>query len=260
MTEQWTPPVTFEERLKELLVPPWLYIRYKAQKELLKGEPEVKLLRFLVDPKRNAVDAGANKGAYTYFLARLARRVFAFEPNPKMFKILRRSMAKNVTASPAALSDRPGSAVLRIPRTRRGGYSNQGGSLSSAKISEDYGSVTVETKRLDDVDLGDVGFIKIDVEGFEQEVIDGAAATIRRCRPTMLIELEERYTKVPIETALRHILDLGYCGLFLDRGILRPLEEFDPVTQHRNATRGYVFNFIFLPVAPRSPAQSAAAD
>jgi FkbM family methyltransferase len=257
MTEQWTPPVTFEERLKAILVPPWLYIRYKAQKELFKGEGEVKLLPFLVDPKRNAVDAGANKGTYTYFLARLAQHVYAFEPNPKMFTILRRSMARNVTASPVALSNRSGDAELRVPRQRKGGYSNQGGSLSSVKISENYKTVDVAARRLDEFDLGDVGFIKIDVEGFEQEVIDGAAETIRRCRPTMLVELEERYTKVPIETALRNILDLGYRGLFLDRGILRPLEEFDPETQHRTTTRGYVFNFIFLPVTP--PPQSAAA-
>jgi FkbM family methyltransferase len=253
MTEPWTPPVTFEERLKELLVPPWLYIRYKAQKELRKGEAEVKLLPFLVDPARDAVDAGANKGTYSYFLARLARHVYAFEPNPKMFKILRRAMAKNVTASPVALSNRSGAAELRIPRQSKGGFSNQGGSLSEAKISKNYKVVAVEARCLDELDLGDIGFIKIDVEGFEQEVIDGARETIRRCRPTLLVELEERYTKVPIETALRNILDLGYRGLFLDRGILRPLEDFDPEAQHRNATRGYVFNFIFL------PAQSAAA-
>jgi FkbM family methyltransferase len=257
MTEQWTPPVTFEERLKELLVPPWLYIRYKAQKELLKGEGEVKLLPFLVDPKRNAVDAGANKGTYTYFLARLAKHVHAFEPNPKMFKILRRGMAGNVTASPIALSNLAGTAELRIPRQRKGGYSNQGGSLSAAKISQNYKSVTVEARRLDDIELGDVGFIKIDVEGFEQEVIDGAVALIKRCRPTLLVELEERYTKVPIETALKNILDLGYRGIFLDRGMLRPLEDFDPEANHRNATRGYVFNFVFLPTGPA--AQSAAA-
>ncbi|MDB5410712.1 MAG: FkbM family methyltransferase [Rhodospirillales bacterium] len=253
MTEQWTPPVTFEERLKEILVPPWLYIRYKAQKELLKGEAEVKLLPFLVDPSRNAVDAGANKGTYTYFLARLARHVHAFEPNPKMFKILRRSMAKNVTASPVALSNSSGTAELRIPRQSKGGFSNQGGSLSTAKISKNYKAFDVETRRLDELDLGDVGFIKIDVEGFEQEVIDGAVETIRRCRPTMLIELEERYTKVPIEAALRNILDLGYHGLYLERGILRPLDDFDPVAQHRTATRGYVFNFVFLPAGTASP-------
>jgi FkbM family methyltransferase len=214
-------------------------------------------LPFLVDPRRNAVDAGANKGTYTYFLARLAKHVHAFEPNPKMFQILRRSTARNVTASPIALSNEAGTAELRIPRQRKGGYSNQGGSLSSAKISRNYKSVVVEARRLDDIELGDVGFIKIDVEGFEQEVIDGAAATIKRCRPTMLVELEERYTKVPIERALQNILDLGYRGLFLDRGILRPLEDFDPETQHRTTTNGYIFNFIFLPTI--AAAQSAAA-
>jgi FkbM family methyltransferase len=253
MTEQWTPPLSFEEKLKQLLVPPRLYIRYRAQKELLKGEREVKLLPFLVDPRRNAVDVGANKGTYTYFLARLARHVHAFEPNPKMFKILQRTIARNVTASPVALSNRSGTAEFRIPRQSKGGFSNQGGSLSEAKISKNYKGVTVETRRLDELDLGDVGFMKIDVEGFEQEVIDGARETIRRCRPTLLVEVEEGYTKVPIETALRWILDIGYHGLFLERGVLRSLDDFDPVAHHRNETRGYVNNYIFLPANPASP-------
>ena len=95
----WIPPTNFEERLKALLVPPSLYIRYKAQKEWWRGEPEFRLLPFLVDRRRNAIDVGANKGTYTYALARLAKHVWAFEPNPKMFKILERGMAANVTAA-----------------------------------------------------------------------------------------------------------------------------------------------------------------
>jgi FkbM family methyltransferase len=243
----WTPPTNLEERLKELLVPPSLYIRYKARKEWWRGEPEFRLLPFLVDRRRNAVDIGANKGTYTYALARLAKRVWAFEPNPKMFKILQRTAAANVTAAMLALSDRAGRAELRVPRMRKGGYSNQGGSLSAAKISENYRAVSVAARRLDDLDLSDVGFIKIDVEGFEAEVIAGARQTIRQCRPVMIVELEERYTKVPIEAALKNVLDLGYVGMFLAHGTLRPLEQFDPVAHHRAASDAYVANFVFLP-------------
>src|ERR1700736_5500611 len=102
----WIPPTNLEERVKGLLVPPSLYIRYKARKEWWRGEPEYRLLPFLVDPRRNAIDVGANKGTYSYALAKLATHVWAFEPNPKMFNVLRRSVAANVTASMVALSDR----------------------------------------------------------------------------------------------------------------------------------------------------------
>ncbi len=243
----WIPPTNFEERLKALLVPPSLYIRYKAQKEWWRGEPEFRLLPFLVDRRRNAIDVGANKGTYTYALARLAKHVWAFEPNPKMFKILERGMAANVTAAMVALSDRSGQAELRVPRMRKGGFSNQGGSLSATKIAANYRAVAVEARRLDDLKLSDIGFMKIDVEGFEAEVLDGARETIRRSRPVMIIELEERYTKVPIEVALRRVLDLGYVGMFLADGTLRPLEQFDPVAHHRGADAAYVANFVFFP-------------
>jgi FkbM family methyltransferase len=241
----WIPPTNFEERLKRLLVPPSLYIRYKAQKEWRRGEPEYRLLDVLVDRRRNAVDAGANKGTYTYALAKLAKHVWAFEPNPKMFDILRRSAAANVTASMMALSDRSESAEFRVPRMRKGGFSNQGGSLSTTKITQNYAAVAVETRRLDDLALDDIGFVKIDVEGFEQEVLDGARETIRRSRPTMLIEMEERYTKVPMDAALRRVLDLGYAGMFMARGTLRPLEQYAAMTAGPDAA--HVTNFIFLP-------------
>jgi FkbM family methyltransferase len=245
----WIPPTNIEERLKGLIVPPSLYIRYKAQKEWWRGEREFRLLPFLVDRRRNAVDVGANKGTYTYALARLAKRVWAFEPNPKMFEILRRGAAANVTASMVALSDRSGLAEFRVPRMRKGGFSNQGGSLSTTKITENYRSVSVEARRLDELELQDIGFMKIDVEGFEAEVLDGARETIRQCRPVMLIELEERYTKMPIELALQRVLDFGYVGMFVAHGTLRSLEAFDPVAHHRMASDAYVANFLFFPKA-----------
>ncbi|MEQ9349725.1 MAG: FkbM family methyltransferase, partial [Alphaproteobacteria bacterium] len=60
------PRAPLEERLKHALVPPSLYIRYRAWKERLKGEAEIALLPSLVDPSRSAVDAGANKGVYSF--------------------------------------------------------------------------------------------------------------------------------------------------------------------------------------------------
>src|SRR5205085_7556894 len=89
---------TLEERIKHALIPGRLYIRYRALKEWRRGEAELKLLPSLIDRHRNAIDVGANKGTYTYFMARLARHVYAFEPNPKMHAVLRRTIGSNVTA------------------------------------------------------------------------------------------------------------------------------------------------------------------
>lgn len=245
----WTPPTDLTERLKQALVPPRLDIRRRVARELRRGEREFGLVPFLCDRARHALDIGANRGVYTWWMARHARHVHAFEPNPKMFEILRRVLPANASARQLALSDAPGEAVLHVPR-RRKGYSNQGGSLSARKAQGPHGSVRVAACTLDSLNLRDIGFIKIDVEGFEAQVLAGARETLARERPAMLIELEEAHTGTPIEAMLAEIEAMGFRGLFLHRGQLRALDGFDPQAHHREAAtrEDYVFNFVFLPV------------
>lgn len=245
----WQPPWTLEERLKFALVPTSLYMRYRTAKERRRGEAEVGLLPFLADPTRVSLDIGANKGVYAWLLRDCSRAVYAFEPNPKMYRFLKRLAGDRITVSPVAVSDRTGPATLRVPRHRRGGFSNQGASLSDVKVPGDFMGVEIQAQRLDDMEIGDVGFIKIDVEGFEQAVLEGGRETIARDRPVLLIEMEEAHTKQPIEDAIARVEALGYRGMFLRRSVLHPIDAFDGDRHHRHAgTRAdYVFNFIFLP-------------
>lgn len=240
------PRLNLEEWLKYRLIPAPLYIGWRARRELRRGEAEAALLPFLVDRARNAIDAGANKGVYTHLISRLARHTYAFEPNPKMFRLLRRYAGSGCTALPLALSDASGEAQLRIPYGRKG-HSNQGASLSPAKVRANYTPIVVRTAAIDDLALPDIGFIKIDVEGFESAVIRGARATIARDRPAIQVEIEEAHTGRPIEQSFAEILELGYDGLFVGGGALRSLAAFDPERHHRTREAGYVFNFIFLP-------------
>ncbi|MCP5368491.1 MAG: FkbM family methyltransferase [Hyphomicrobiales bacterium] len=244
----WSPPATLEERLKHFLVPPRLYMRYRAGKELRKGERELHLLPALVDPSRTAVDAGANKGVWSHLLAARARAVHAFEPNPKLFPILRRGAAANVTCHPLALSDRAGTARLNVPMGH-GGYSNQRGTLRDLGGDQAHASVEIATARLDDLDLGDIGFMKIDVEGHELTVLDGARQTLARCRPNLIIEIEEKHTGRPIEDQVAQVEALGYTCLVYHRGSLKLFATLDPAAIHRRpaAAEDYIFNFVFLP-------------
>ncbi len=248
----WSPPFTLEERIKYALIPGPLYIRYRAAKEWRRGEREVRLLPNLVDPKRASIDVGANKGVYTYFLARWSRHVHAFEPNPKLFSVLRRTMGRSpaATLSPLALADRAGEAELRVPR-RTSGYSNQGSSLSAVKVPDNFRAVTVQTARLDDLGISDIGFMKIDVEGFESQVLQGARDTIARDRPVLLIEMEEKHRHQPIEAAIAEVEALGYRGLMLHRGRMVDLADFDAERFHRAPVlpTDYINNFIFLPAS-----------
>ena len=235
--------------MRGVLIPPSIYYVLRARRERRRGEAELRILPFLVDPTRASVDAGANKGVYTYWLERLSGHVHAYEPNPKMFDVLKRGAGSKATVHHAALSDQGGTFALRIPKTARGTYSNQGGSLNHQKVGDSYGEVSVETRRLDDEPIDDIGFIKIDVEGHEMAVLDGARATIQRDRPTLLIEMEQQHTGRPIEDDLKRVTDMGYRMLFLHRGVLNSGDRFDARAHHTDAPNpaDYVFNFIFVP-------------
>ena len=248
--DRWIPPSSTEEIIKKFLIPAQLYIRYLVRKNLRKGEPELHLLPFLVNKEQQAVDIGANKGVYTHQLAKLVPFVHAFEPNPKIFNILTRGLPKNAKAYDAALSDESGTGELLVPLSgRKQAYSNQGASLSRQKVSGEHGVVQIETRTLDSYSLDNIGFIKIDVEGYEHAVLKGAKETLMRCRPTMLIELEEKHTGVAIESLIEDVEIYGYQTYFLRNRKLTAFTQFDPVSEHRQPTNrnNYVNNFLFFP-------------
>ena len=58
------------------------YYRLRSYKYMHRIDPEMGLLKFIVDPRRISLDVGANLGLFTYFLARYSTHVYAFEPNP----------------------------------------------------------------------------------------------------------------------------------------------------------------------------------
>ena len=201
-------------------------------KEWIKGRNDIRALKYLINKEKNSIDVGAYKGVYTYFLAKYSNKVYAFEPNPKSFKILKKTFNKNVKVFPYALSDKSGYDFLKIPKGRKG-YSNQGGSIRNVKLDKNYGKIKVKTKKIDDLNLNNIGFIKIDAEGCEQKVLNGSKKLIKNFKPTLLIEIEERYTSESIEKSLNKILNLGYYGFALIGETLTPLKFFDGDKNHR---------------------------
>lgn len=245
----WTPPVTLEERAKALLIPPSLALRWDLWRERRGGEREIRLVPQLADPARVSLDIGANRGVWTAALLPHSKAVIAFEPNPKLFAELSRRLGTSAAAHQIALSDEAGTAELRVPR-RRKGYSNQGATLAHASLNGTaYGAVQVRAARLDDLDLGDVGFIKIDVEGHELAVLRGATALLARCRPTLLIEMEEKHGRRPIAAMLADVRAHGYDAFALLGGALRPVESIDLARHHSAAASraDYIFNWVFRP-------------
>lgn len=251
MTIDQSLPLTFEETLKYYLVPPRWYIRYRVWKEFKKGEKELALLPYLASPSKVSIDIGANRGVYTHCLGKTSSQVHAFEPNPKMYRTLQRTAPANAQTYQVALSNSAGEAIFRIPKGVKG-LSNQRGTLRDETPNESNVEVRVETKRLDDYGFENVGFIKIDVEGFERQVIEGAMQTIRDSRPVILMEIEEMHSGEPLETSLERVTAMGYECVFLYQGQLHSLKSFDIGPHNRRVKQAgildqYVFNFILLP-------------
>jgi FkbM family methyltransferase len=158
------------------------------------------------------VDIGANVGFYSHFLSGLVGpegRVCSFEPIPATYKILDWIMKRecpNVVTFPFALSDRVGSATMEIPSLTLLGESFYGSRIVSNPASSRR-TFTVNSKTLDSMDLGGVPtFIKIDVEGHEEECLKGALETIRSHRPILLVEC----VVTPPDVLANLIEPLGY--------------------------------------------------
>lgn len=150
---------------------------------------EWKLLEQVIRPGMIVVEVGANIGAHTVAMARACRPgpLYAFEPQRRVFQILCANLAlndvDNVVALPEACGAAPGSAS--IPPLDYAAAGNFGGvSLQAAGQPGER----VRVIRLDDLQLPGCGLLKVDVEGFEHEVLTGAAATIARARPVLYVE------------------------------------------------------------------------
>lgn len=178
-----------------------------------------------------ALDIGANQGHYAFALSKWFERVYAFEANEEVTKWIRLYDSERIEIIHCALSCEAGTARLFVPVVRGmvlSGWASLDRSslaqLSPAEICEK----DVPIARLDDFAIGDVGFVKIDVEGHEVEVLKGGTTTIRQSRPVVLIELRDQ----TYEAVKSWFLDLNY-------SIWR-LQDFLPV-------RGEEANYIFLP-------------
>jgi FkbM family methyltransferase len=224
------------------------YYRHRSHKYMRKIDPEMGLLKFIVDPKRVCLDVGANLGLFTYFLSRYSPHVYAFEPNPIPLRVLRYVADKNVTVLQMALSDKTGEAELVVPKGRKGWSSN------GASIEYDEGQgrvVKVPGSRIDDLDYKDIGFIKIDVEGHEKSVLEGAQETLARDRPNLFVENEFTHAGAGVTDVFDMMKALDYDGFALIDGVFSNIShlslEEHQINAERDSEGSYVKNFIFIP-------------
>jgi FkbM family methyltransferase len=243
-------------------VSPNLFWRLKVRRMRRNlSEVELRIAPLLCDIRKISVDIGASLGPYAVNICNCSANCIAFEPRPAQAARIREmaaAAALRIEVEAVALSDSAGLARLRI-LTKDPGRST----IENANALEDpegspQTSIRVPKMRLDDYELTEVGFIKIDVEGHELAVLQGAQKTIRASMPNLIIEIEERHRPGAIGEVSAFLTDLGYEGFFILDGGALPLARFDKSVQQSPANIGswkgdwsrhgvYVNNFLFLP-------------
>jgi FkbM family methyltransferase len=206
-----------------------LKARYRDQRA------ELGALARALRPGDVAVDVGANKGSYTWTLARAVGprgRVVAFEPQPALAAYLTEACRDrpNVKIEAAGVSAASGSLTLIVPGA---GASSPDASFEAHAGADDGARrIEVPTFALDDYFAAEparIGALKIDVEGHEAAVIEGAAGVLAKHRPALVIECEQRHLSggATVEALIERVLGFGYDGFFVRRGALVPVAQFD---------------------------------
>ncbi len=157
-------------------------------------EPEmVSLFKSLIQPTDTVLDIGANIGCTSLLFGDLARKVYSFEPSPTTHRWLvqnvRMAKLNNVEPINLGLGKDAGTFELTFaPNNRSGGFVSN---LTNASEGHQVEQITIAKGDdfIREQQIAKVDFIKIDVEGFEQSVIEGLAETIAREQPIVALEL-----------------------------------------------------------------------
>jgi FkbM family methyltransferase len=244
-----------KELLKDAFPSIWLHWHFMHRPK--SAERELAYLGKVIPEDAVTVDVGANCGLYTRQLARLSRQVHAFEPSGQMARLLRRTSAPNVSVHEIALSDHNGDAELFIPEGDNGLVFGLASLEPRADSSTKLVSTHVPTARLDAVIDQDVAFVKIDVEGHELNVLNGAVELLDRCQPVFLVEAEDRHRAEATRSVFDFFRDKSYRGFFLKDNDVIGVDQFRPENLQdaealrpdggRKAGQFYVNNFFFFP-------------
>lgn len=202
------------------------------------------VLAALLEPGDSVVEGGANEGYHTVFMAALvgrSGRVWAFEPNP----LPRQTLEKNTTGTPQvtirheALAAEP--AESRDFYVPRGDVPNQGLGGFAHNFTQPTEKVTVRIETVDRV-IGDarVSLIKLDVQGFEHEVMAGAKDVVARDLPYVLFE------SIPGEQSGREVAAMlrgfGYSLWRVDERMHHPYFSLEPAGKLEAAS-----NYLAMP-------------
>lgn len=206
------------------------------------------------------IDVGAATGNYSWVLARRARRVVAFEPGDEHFHRLRLGAnGSRITPLKYAVGEDSRRVKFFKPDDTVDGLhsatcSSDNPVIGSAEVSE-IEQVSID-EIVDSEGIEDIDLIKIDVEGYENQVVRGALRTISRFEPVVICEIEERHNPDWF-FCFEQLQERGYRAFFFRDGEYRAFEdpalidEIQSAENRRKRLQGdlsadYCNNFVFV--------------
>ena len=202
-------------------------------------EPETsKTWRFFFERSAWFVDGGANYGFYSLLgaLSNPNLRVVAFEPLQPIFEGLKKNVAlnhleKQVVCENMALSSQSGTATLYLPSSSGKDIESTGTLVADSwQVRKKAQSLQVETIRLDDYESRHpmrVDLIKIDVEDFEADVLEGMQEVILRDQPFIVCEILVRNREHRNERTRQIIERLKYTAYWITPSAYVRVSRFD---------------------------------
>jgi len=211
--------------LQKLFIPEHLILKKRILRSIKsKIEKEYDAIPLLCNKNYLSIDVGVFRGVYSFLLSKHSKLVHGFEANPIMFNYLKKNLKKiikNIEIHNYALSNKIGQVDLRIPLRNKSMIKKnfedfyEGG---LATIHEDnnlenkiFDKFKTKSNFLDNIKFNTrVGFIKIDVEGHEQYILNGAENLIKKDKPNLLIEIEKKHRNDSIQITFDFLRNLGY--------------------------------------------------
>ena len=222
-------------------------LKKRLKRAIVKNyEKELSIIDHFKDKSKDAIDVGVYRGVYSYKLSKEFNQIHSFEPNPLLFPYLNRYLTKiipNMTLYNYALSNKNELTNLKIPHRGKSIFKNNFeeiyklgcATIHETNNFEKFNNYEVECKKLDDVIKDkEISFIKIDVEGHELSVIEGANNIINKYKPTLLVEIEEKHTKKPILNTINQIKEFGYKVYFFKNKQMKEILDNDIPNEERN--------------------------
>lgn len=178
-----------------------IYYVHELKRFSERDEPDLRVVKKLINLGDHVVDVGANVGWYTKVLAESVSsegQVYSIEPMNMTFELLSHCVhqlgLKNVELFCCGASEASGEALMEIPSYEKGGDNFYMARIVSGdtRVENRYKRIQIRLRSLDEILVGSkspIKFIKCDVEGHELSVVKGARTVIEKFRPAWLIEV-----------------------------------------------------------------------